>query len=105
MKSVLRFGLLMTVAFEAAAAARKPEDVLVVVNQNSTLSRNIGEYYARRRAIPSKNVCAIRTLDQEAISREEYDKLVAAPIAACLKTRGLIESILYIALTQGVPLR
>ena len=105
MKSVLRFGLLMTVAFEAATAAGKPEDVLVVVNQNSTLSRNIGEYYSRRRAIPSKNVCAIRTLDQEAISREEYDKLVAAPIAACLKTRGLIESILYIALTQGVPLR
>jgi uncharacterized protein (TIGR03790 family) len=89
----------------AAASAGKAENVLVVVNSNSAVSRSIGEYYARRRSVPLKNVCAIRAPEKETISRQEYDRMIAAPVGACLTSRKLTESIFYIATTLGVPLR
>jgi uncharacterized protein (TIGR03790 family) len=97
--------LLFSLAIAASADANKPANVLVVVNANSALSRSIGEYYARRRAIPPPNVCTIKAPEQETISRDEYNRLIAAQVASCLKTRRLVEQVLYIATTQGVPLR
>ena len=82
-----------------------PANVLLVVNGVSALSRDIGEYYSRRRAVPPVNVCTITAPDRESITRDEYNRLVAGPIGVCLRSRGLIEAVLYIVLTQGVPLR
>ena len=85
--------------------AQGPANVLVVINDNSSLSRNIGEYYALRREIPAKNLCHIRTAGEEYIQRPVYDKDIAGPIANCLRKNGLAEQILYIVTTAGVPLR
>jgi uncharacterized protein (TIGR03790 family) len=85
--------------------AQGPENVLLVVNKASAVSRRIGEYYLLRRKIPEANVCLIRAPQDETVSREVYAKAVAAPVAACLKSRHLEEKILYIATTLGVPLR
>jgi uncharacterized protein (TIGR03790 family) len=79
--------------------------VLVVVNDNSPVSRTIGEYYARRRAVPLKNVCRIRTPPAEEISRAVYDVDIASAVGRCLQANALAEQILYIVTTLGVPLR
>jgi len=79
--------------------------VLVVVNDASPLSRDIGEYYVQRRSIPMGNVCHIRTTREEEIDRAAYSSQVAKPIADCLQTRKLVEQILYVVTTAGVPLR
>ena len=79
--------------------------VLVVINDNSSLSRNIGEYYALRRSIPQANLCHIRASEDEDIPRDQYNRQIAAPIAAFLSTNGLVDKILYIVTTMGVPLR
>jgi len=57
LKIVLRFGFALALAINRISGAGRAENVLVVVNANSSLSRSIGEYYTRRRAIPAKNVC------------------------------------------------
>ena len=44
-------------------------------------------------------------MTEEGVPRALYDKDIAAPIAGCLKNGGLVENILYIVTTQGVPLR
>ena len=88
-----------------SAKATKPENVLVVVNGASALSREIGEYYAQRRAIPKTNICVIQSPEQETISRQDYDRLIVKPVTSCLESRRLVESVLYIAITQGVPIR
>ena len=88
-----------------AAAAGGPESVLIVGNANSATSRSIADYYARKRGVPQKNVCIVHAPDKETITREEYDRKIAEPIAACLKSRGLTETVLYIVTTLGVPLR
>ena len=79
--------------------------VLLVVNDSSALSRQIGQYYAERRHIPATNVCDLHATDHEEISRSEYDAQIARPIADCLRTHKLTESVLYIVTTSGVPLK
>jgi uncharacterized protein (TIGR03790 family) len=87
------------------ARAQTPSQVLVVVNQNSPTSRRIGEYYLHQREIPLANLCVIATAPQETIARPVYEKEIEAPIGQYLKKHGLQETILYIVLTSGVPLR
>ena len=82
-----------------------PDDVLLVVNQASPLSKQIGEYYASRRHIPPVNICRIDTLPDEEIARGVFDNQVAQPIGGFLRSRGLTEKILYIVTTAGVPLK
>ncbi len=79
--------------------------VLVVVNDNSALSRSIAEYYALRREIPARNLCRVRTTVEEEIPRNLYDREIAGPISACLRERSLTEQVLYLVTTAGVPLR
>lgn len=87
------------------AAAQDGHRVLLVVNDNSSVSRSIGDYYARRRSIPQSNICHIRAVPDEEISRDVYNRQVAAPIAAFLRSKGLVDSVLYIVTTMGVPLK
>jgi uncharacterized protein (TIGR03790 family) len=81
------------------------ENVLVVVNRNSPLSRQIAEYYVPRRHIPPANVCRLSAKLDEEISRDEFDKQIAQPIGEFLRAGRLTEKILYIVTTSGVPLR
>jgi uncharacterized protein (TIGR03790 family) len=89
----------------AQIVQRDGHSVLLVVNDNSSLSRNIGDYYARRRSIPQTNICSIKTTEDETISRDQYNTQIAPPIAGCLRKNGLADTVLYIVTTMGVPLR
>ncbi len=92
-------------AAQAPPATARADRVLIVVNDASSLSETIGEYYARRRGIPARNVCRIRTSEDEEIPRAAYDREIATPVAACLRGENLTEKVLYIVTTGGVPLR
>src|ERR1700681_3061486 len=81
------------------------ENVLVVVNQSSNVSRRIGEYYVRKRQAPLINLCFIKTTVDEEVPRTVYENEIERPIARYLKSRRLEEKILYIATTLGVPLK
>jgi uncharacterized protein (TIGR03790 family) len=85
--------------------AQSARNVLVVVNDRSAESRAIGDYYALRRSLPPRNLCHINTPPTEAIERTAFDETVAAPIATCLKRNKLVNSVLYIVTTLGVPLK
>lgn len=85
--------------------AQTPDQVLIVVNKQSRDSREIGEYYLRKRAIPLANLCTIDTPPIEQIDRKVYDEQIEAPIGKFLANHRLTEKILYIVTTAGVPLR
>lgn len=95
----------MWAGLAAAAWAQGPANVLVVINDNAPVSRKIGDYYAQRRGIPAGNLCHLAAPTVEEISREVYNREIAAPIGEFLKKGGLTESILYIVTTAGVPLK
>jgi uncharacterized protein (TIGR03790 family) len=87
------------------AAAQTPDQVVIVINKRSNLSKRAGEYYAGKRGVPPENICTINSGAEEEISRPDYIKTVETPIGACLKERGLEEKTLYIVTTLGVPLK
>jgi len=105
----LTYALLAVLPFagtlRAEPTASPADRVLIVVNGRSALSRNIGEYYARRRSVPARHICRIETSPEEEIQRADYDREIAAPIATFLRKNELVERIYYIVTTAGVPLK
>lgn len=101
----LAIGCLLIGCWPAVLAAQSPDSVLIVVNQASPLSRQIGEYYAERRGIPASNICRLKANTSEEIVRAEFDNEVAGPIQNFLRGHNLTEKILYIVTTAGVPLK
>ena len=107
----------------AAGGEGNLADVTVVVfNSNDSLSRDLADYYAAKRGIPSGQVVGLKCSGDEEISREEYDNTLAAPLRAQFDAHGWWErtpdkpgqepsSIVtqnrmrYLALIRGVPLR
>jgi uncharacterized protein (TIGR03790 family) len=98
-------GVVTLAASLAVSFAQTGENVLVVVNQSSEVSRRIGQYYASRRSIPAANMCRLNASVNETIDWGAYEREIEQPIAACLKNAHLTEKILYIAMTLGTPLR
>jgi len=88
-----------------ALLGQTAENVLVVVNQSSNVSRQIGEYYIHKRQLPLANLCRITTAESEEISRAVYQAEIERPVAGCLQSNQQVEKILYIATTLGVPLK
>jgi uncharacterized protein (TIGR03790 family) len=97
--------LLGIVVFPVLVFAQQPDSVLIVVNQPSSLSRKIGEYYAERRRIPASNICRLNASTDEEISRSDFDSQIARPIQDYLRGHNLTEKLLYIVTTAGVPLK
>ena len=99
------FVALLAVLLPRIAAGQGPENVAVVINDNSAASQRIGEYYARQRGIPAENVVHIRTTEDETITRDLYTLTVERPLAVALTRGHLQDRILYLVLTKGVPIR
>jgi uncharacterized protein (TIGR03790 family) len=85
--------------------AQTGENVLLVVNRNVALSRQIADYYRPRRSVPVRNVCSIDTTGDEEIQWNAYEVQIERPIGDCLKKAGLVDKVLYIVTTMGVPLK
>ena len=96
---------LFAIVLAAALRAQTGENVLLVINSNDTISRQIADYYRPRRSVPLKNVCAIKTTSDEEINWKTYEEQVEQPIGNCLKKAALTEKVYYIVTTMGVPLK
>lgn len=79
------------------------EKVLVVINENSDDSIEVGSYYAKKRNIPPKNICYIKCWKGEDIYEDAFEKTIRTPVEKHLEEYGLKEKIDYIVLTRGIP--
>ncbi len=80
------------------------DDVALLVNDNSVISREIGTYFAMRRGLPVENIINLSVPNQETISPAEFDEL-ASQVKDALSNRGLTNEVHYMVTTKGVPLR
>ncbi len=92
---------LAAVCHAATPAAR----VLVIINDNSPASRQIGAFYAAKRRVPVSNICRIRCPVAEEIDEATFLDDVLAPVATQLSRPALAKSVDFLVLTKGVPLR
>jgi uncharacterized protein (TIGR03790 family) len=90
---------------EIEPSLRGPEGVLIVVNDQSEVSRKIGEKYAALRKLPPQNVCHIRCSVEETVARAAFEAEIQAPIRRYLAAQKLSRKISFIVTTAGVPLR
>jgi uncharacterized protein (TIGR03790 family) len=87
-------------------AKRSPDEVLLVSNANSPISRSIADDYAGKRGV--KNTLAVECIDSavepdnETIPLADYTRLIEKPIQAYLAAHPGID---FIVLTKGVPIR
>jgi uncharacterized protein (TIGR03790 family) len=105
--NALAFSLALgaTLLVPGAAGGLTPDQVLIVANERSEISKRIAEYYQRARRLPEHHLVRIRTDPREEIEREPFRREVVQPIADHLIRHRLPDQILVIVLTKGVPLK
>jgi len=101
--------LVVMVSVMNLAAMPSYDDVLVVVNDKSPQSLEIGEYFKTARKIPDINVCHISVTDLQDSGNEannmpltERNSAIAA-VKKYLSDNALADKINYIVLTRGIP--
>ncbi|MGE5315794.1 MAG: TIGR03790 family protein [Acidobacteriota bacterium] len=90
--------------FTLAQARESYKDVAVVINVNSTMSENVGTYFAAQRMIPSRNVIRVNAPATEEITDAQFQDL-RTQIESYLTSHQLTDSINYIVTTKGMPLK
>jgi len=86
--------------------ALEPDEILVIANRQISTSKQIAEYYCKKRNIPDKNIIylALGHNPPERISRDEYEKSLALPIRKRLQRRFPGE-IRCLVTTYGIPVK
>jgi uncharacterized protein (TIGR03790 family) len=87
----------------APAGALEPADVFLVVNANEPASRELAEYYCKKRGVPKGHIVALDLPTAEDISRRDYDARLAGPLRERLK--GKKDHVKVLLTVYGVPLR
>lgn len=99
----LASAVLCLLAAAAPAAALGPADVYLVVNKNVRASRELADYYCKKRGVSRDHVLAFALPAGEDISRADYEKALAAPLRERLKDRR--DKVKVLLTFYGVPLR
>ena len=122
---ILGAALALSSAALSGRAAESGDAVVVVFNKNVPESRDVAEYYAKRRNVPDSQVIGLDLPTTETISRADFQKFLQKPLFGYLVVRSLfklaplefpadgsgtrqrvLESrIRYAVLCYGVPLR
>jgi uncharacterized protein (TIGR03790 family) len=81
-------------------------NTVVVVNQASTNSVQLGNYYCERRGVPPQNVLRITwNGGPVAWTRADFESLLRSPLEAMLAARGLTNQVDYVVLSMDIPYR
>jgi len=79
-------------------------DVLVVINDYSPISEQVGAYFAGTRNIPAANIAHINVPTDEEITPDQFADL-RSQLENYIKSNDLQNKINYIVTTKGVPLK
>jgi uncharacterized protein (TIGR03790 family) len=79
-------------------------DVLLLINNQSAISVQVGNYFKQKRSIPDGNVCNISMPTTEVISQAQF-WTVRSSVEAFINASGRNDTFNYTVTTKGVPLR
>jgi len=82
-------------------------NVVVVVNQNSTNSVQLGNYYCERRGVPPQNLLRITNWTGGNVewTTSDFTNSLLNPLLGMLSSRGLTNQVDYIVLSMDFPYR
>jgi uncharacterized protein (TIGR03790 family) len=100
----LAAGLLVLFSVAKLFAGGSGLNVVVVVNQNSTNSVQLGNYYCERRGVPPQNLLRINWAGSNIWwSRSDFETYLLNPLVSMLSSRGLTNQVDYIVLSMDIP--
>lgn len=85
---------------DAARAAGGGDEVIVIYNARVPESKQVAEYYAQRRAVPTNQVLGLDLPTDESMSRQEFLEKLQAPVLKHLEAEKLFT---YGPATNRVP--
>ena len=108
MNTYLRFAAGLAVLFISSAglfAGGSGLNVVVVVNQNSTNSVQLGNYYCEQRGVPPQNLLRITNWTGGNVewTTSDFTNSLFNPLVSMLSSRGLTNQIDYIVLSMDLP--
>ena len=81
-------------------------NVVVIVNQSSSDSVQLGNYYCERRQVPPQNVLRVNwTGGKVEWSKSDFETYLLNPLISMLATRSLTNQVDYIVLSTDIPYR
>ncbi|MBC8095723.1 MAG: hypothetical protein H7Y43_07915, partial [Akkermansiaceae bacterium] len=79
-------------------------NTLVVLNQNSSNSIELGNYYCERRQVPPENILRISwSGGNTAWDVTQFQTILLQPLQQAIASRGLSNQILYVVLSMDIP--
>src|SRR5438477_4209374 len=79
-------------------------NVVVVVNQNSTNSVQLGNYYCAKRGVPPQNLLRVNWAGSNLTwAKSDCDTVILSPLLAMLSSRQLTNQIDYVLLSMDIP--
>lgn len=82
-----------------------PQHVLLVVNDNSPASLELGQYYRMQRALPGINVMHIRTPVGYSMTTAAFTNDIWKPVTDYLAAAGLTNQVDYVVFSCDIPYR
>jgi uncharacterized protein (TIGR03790 family) len=101
-KQILTTIVIIFLALSGFAQIVNYDDVGVIVNDNSSASLQIGEYFKQARNIPEQNMIHIETVIDEAIDTTEF-RNIQYQVKNYILQQGLENKLNYLVTTKGVP--
>jgi len=86
-------------------AELKPDQLAILVNQNSSDSWAVARHYATQREVPLGHIIALDLPLQESLTRVQYETIVVPGLRQALQERGLATQVRAVITTYGVPMR
>jgi uncharacterized protein (TIGR03790 family) len=81
-------------------------NVVVVVNQNSTNSMELGNYYCEKRQVPPQNVLRTTwTGGNDHWLEADFETVILNPLLSMISARGLTNQIDYVVVSMDLPYR
>ncbi len=103
MKNILLYSIVL-IYVTGISQTNNYADVALIVNDNSPISIEIGNYFQNARNIPNQNVIHVNAPTSERITDIEFMQ-IKTQIENHLLTYNLADSINYLVTTKGLPLK
>src|SRR5579862_16763 len=103
---ILWLALFMT-AVRCAWARESGLNVIVVVNQNSTNSLQLGNDYCEKRGVPPQNLFRMTNWTGGSVTwlQSEFEGYLRDPLLTMLNSSGLTNQVQYVLLSMDIPYR
>ena len=97
--------LLLALSAPPALAGGGPQNLLVLVNDESQESLDVANYYRRARQVPGVCLCHLQLKPAHDVSQADYEEKILKPALAHIRENGLEGEIRVVVFTSGLPYR